>query len=312
MKMLLNSKMKYFVVLTFVILQFSGCENTPTEVANYQRQPILSAFLVNGQPFEEAWLERGAGMNDVYAMESAGIDDATMYISSLGDTLNLVPDPNVKGRYIPAAGENLIPQGLQSYRIDAWTAAPRNEHLWATSLVPGSIDENGPMEVFLVSDDLQDTTEVAEGDTLNRTMNTMVWSWNDVDSIGGFQGVIIAQTPREDLVPLDPDWEPPADPTDEDDDNYIEPFDRERARWTFMRHDQRQITIAWIFFGWEGPQKVQFNALSGAYYDYLFSLIQSKFGAVDRPEYNINGGLGIFGAYSTHSINIYMERVNIE
>lgn len=300
-------KFRSFSLFLIAVYLINGCENTPTEVENYQREPILSAFLVNGKLFEEAWLERGGGMDDYYDMEYAGIDDATMMITyGVDDTLILIPDPNSKGRYIPSDGDSLIPQGLQTYKIEAWTKAPHSEYLWATALVPGGVEDNGPMTIFLVSDDLQDTTTVANGDTLNRTMNTMVWSWNDVDSIGGFQGIIIAQTPREDLIPLDPDW----DPTDPEDS--LEVSDRERAGWTFMRHDQRQITIAWIFFEWEGPQKVIFNALSQDYYDYMFSTMQSEFGTIERPEFNINGGLGIFGAYSERSLNIYMEKVNFE
>jgi len=314
MKLVIRIQIMAMIMISLVGFGLVGCDDTPTEVDNYQRQPVLSAFLINGQPFEEAWLERGAGMNDVYDMANAGIDDATMMISNLaGDTLlNLIPDPSSKGRYIPADGEEFIPQSRQTYKIEAWTTAPQNEYLWATALVPGMVEEHGPMQVFLVSDDLMDTTIVADGDTLNRTMNTMVWSWYDIDLVGGFQGIIIAQTPREDLIPLNPDWEPPVDPLNEDDDDYIGPEDRQRAGWTFMRHDQRQITLAWIFFRWEGPQKVQFNALSGAYYDYVFSEMQAEFGAIERPEFNINGGLGIFGAYSEQSINIYMEKVDIE
>jgi hypothetical protein len=239
-------------------------------------------------------------------MITYGLIDTLTGDTLLNDTLHLEPDLNSRGRYIPAFGYELITSDYLLYRIDAWTNAPHNEHLWAYTYVPGRVEEHGPMTIFLVSDDLQDTTNVADGDTLNRTMNTMVWSWSDVDSIGGFQGLIVAQTPRDELIPLDPEW----DPTDPDDE--LEESDRERAGWTFMRYDQRQITIAWIFFEWEGPQKVQFSALSSAYYDYLFSSMQAEFGTIERPDYNINGGLGIFGAYSERHINIYMEKVDIE
>lgn len=306
-KFISMSKIITLIIYSTAIIGIIGCIDTPTEVEDYNAEPMLSAFLVNGQLFEEAWLERGSPIGAYYDMQNTGIDDATMIITSTsGDTLNLVPDPNKKGRYIPADGESLIPQGLQTYMIEAWTTPPHNEYMWAEALVPGGIEDHGPMTVFLVSDDLQDTTNVADGDTLNRNMDTMVWAWSDIDSVGGFQGVIIAQNPRDELIPLDPDWDP-NDPDDE-----LEDEDRERAGWTFMRHDQRQISIAWIFFEWEGPQKVQFNALSEDYYNFLFSTMQVDFGSIERPDFNMKGGLGIFGAYSEQIINIYMEKIEVE
>lgn len=131
-------------------------------------------------------------------------------------------------------------------------------------------------------------------------MPNMFWAWEDIDSAGGFQGLLRCLEDRDSLVPLDPDWDPVEDEIEEE--------DRNRASWAIMRDDQRMVTIPWIAFEWEGEYSIELLAITRDYYEYLYSEFRNQQGLGLKLHSNINGGLGIFGAISRYSMTIFMER----
>jgi hypothetical protein len=281
-------------------LALGGCEQTPTEVEDYQAQPVLSAFLVNGDTLREVHLERVAPLAGYYDPLRHGIVGAAITITGGGVNLVMTDDSLEPGRYVPLEGQYLVPQSLVVYRIEAVTPAPFNESLWAETCVPGRVTEHGPVEIFLEYPD-GSRVPVNDGDHLNRNMPNLIWRWNEVDSAAGFQGVALALTPRDLLVPLDPDWTP---------EDELEDTERNRLGWDHYRADQRQVNILWLAFQWEGPYLVELRALSPSYENYIFSLFRLQQGMISAPVSNIQGGgLGIFGAMSRYSIRVYLERV---
>ena len=168
-----------------VVFHLTGCEQTPTEVQDYHPEPILSGFIVNGEPVAEVYLERVAGLSSYYDPRDHGIVGAEIILYEVGgsDTLRFSDDPAYPGRYIPLMGDSLIPRGTALYRIEAQTPAPASELLWAETRVPGAVDGHGPLQTFLVNAD-SSITPVSGGDTLTRDFGTFVWVWADVDSVG--------------------------------------------------------------------------------------------------------------------------------
>lgn len=291
-----------FLLVAISMSLSAGCDNTPTEVEDYNPEPVLSAFLCNGEPVTEVFLERVAPLLDYYEFENNGITGALITISGAGDTLHFIDDEHMRGRYIPAPGESLIPLGLVTYRIEVVTPAPHNEYIWAETLVPGQIEEHGPVQINL-EDEMGNVYQVQEGDTLNRMMPNMIWHWSDVDSAAGFQGIALSLADRDSLISLDPGWDP-DDPDDE-----LEDYQKQRVNYQVMRFDQRSVKIIWLAFHWEGPYRVELLAISQSYWDYLFSMMRVDQGLINNVPTNINGGTGIFAAISKFSMNIYMEKV---
>jgi hypothetical protein len=281
--------------LSLIVLFFIGCANQPTEVEKYNPEPVLSAYLYNGEPVNEVFLERVAPFNPSYNPRNSGITSATIRIFGGGDTLELTDDPAYHGRYVPASGQSLTPRGKTRYRIEART--PANEFLWAETVVP---DTFGWVDIFLV-DREGHRYPVGEGDTLTRDDPNMYWAWSPCDSAGGYTGSIVAQTHRDSLVPLDPEWDPETDS--------VEVENRTRAGFVVMRDDQHVVSIAWIFFQWEGWQRVELMAVSRDYYDYMFSTMRVDQGLIEAPITNMHGGLGIFSGMSRKSMMIYMKKV---
>ena len=285
----------------------TGCEDQPTEVEKYDPQPFLFAYLTNGEPIDEVFLERGTSLFEEYNVENAAISDAEIKIIELGDdgidrvdSIMFDEDYQQPGRYIPEAGAEMIPKGKTYYRIEATT--PQGEFLWSETAVPDTFQM---VEVVLI-DNIGNETLVEEGDTLTRNDPNMYWRW-DIDTtggcVGGFAGLIVAETPRDSLVPLDPDWDP-NDPDDE-----LEDDERGAAGWTVFRYDARWTTIAWVFFNWAGPNRIELQAISAEYYDYLFSSFRVMQGLLENPIFNVEGGYGIFAGMSKKSFLVYMKRV---
>ncbi len=282
------------IISTFLIY---GCETQPTEVEKYHPQAQLTCYLFNGRPVEEAYLERVASIYVPYKNTNHGITNADIRIFGGGDTLRLTDDPNKSGRYIPVSGQSLTPKGKTRYRIEAYI--PGGEFLWAETVVPDSFTN---VNIYQIMDDGSRRT-VSDGDTFTRLDPAMYWEWNSVDSAGGYCGLILALTPRDSLVELDPDSEPL--------DDSVNTEEYSRAAFTVMRSDQNFITIAWLFFEWAGPHRIEIMAISQDYYDYLFTSLRVQQGLIAEPQWNVHGGIGMFSGVSSYSISIFMKRVEI-
>ncbi len=290
---------KSFVCLSlilFLTLLFSGCEDNPTELEDYDPEPVLSAFLENGEALEEIWLERVAPLEGVYDPLDHGITGADVRIFGGGDTLRMVDDPQKPGRYVPETGMELIPRDWVEYRIEITTL--QDEFLWAETVMPLKLDT----VAVVLADEEGNIFPVTEGDALNRNMPNMFWMW-ETDTAHGFIGQITNLRDLDELVPLDPDWDP-NDPDDE-----LEIAQKGRHGFTIMRHDARVITIPWVFFRWEGPTLIELYSISDDYWQYLFTLMRTYQGLIANIHTNVHGGLGIFGARAGQGFEVYMKKV---
>jgi hypothetical protein len=267
----------------------AGCGDQPTEVEDYEREPVLSAFLTNGQPVDQVYLERVAPLDAYYDPEDHGITGAELVVFPVGggDTLLLENDPDVPGHYLAPAGADWRPAGTARYRLEAYKENDE-VNVWAETVVPDTFS----IEVLPAA---------AVGDTVTRLDPNFVLRWTDADSAGGFILNVICLTPEDSLVPLDPDFDPEEDEVDED----YPP----RSQMEFMRYDQREATLPWYLFQYEGPHRVDLLAVSALYYEYVTTLFRVGQGqGADIPS-NVSGGLGIFAGTTSRSFEVYVKRV---
>lgn len=283
--------------LSLTLLFLWGCEQQPTEVEHYAPQPILSAFLVCGEPIQEVFLERVSSLYKPYDFSQSGIRGAQIVITGMGSRLRLVDDPLQPGRYIPAPGEELIPQPKGYYSIEART--PQGEILTASATVP---DTFSAQLLYLLYPD-GNRVPVHDGDTLHRLLPTLWWEWAPVDSAGGYILLAQALSHPDSLLPLDPDFDPSTDSLPDE--------MKDRSAWWIMRDDQSRVTIPWIFFQFAGPYRLTLMAANRDYYLYTLTTMQAQFGYLRFPHTNIRGGLGIFGAISKASYQVFLKRVEL-
>jgi len=268
-----------FVVSSLVL---SGCESTPTEVRDYDPEPVLTAYLVRGEPVHEVYLQRVAPLQGFYRPEDYGIVGAEMVLSRVDgtDSLRFHDDPAERGHYLPD-DSTWVPQGTIRYRIEARFG---DERLWAETVVPNGFD-------------LDVLPQPVEGDTLTRDDPNILLQWSASDSAGGYTFNIMSLADEDSLIPLDPDY----DPEDADEDSLA------RSGGWMMREDQRMLTIPWIMFYWTGPYRMSVMAVTKEYYDYSFAWMRIASGIEMTPPTNIHGGIGIFAGLSRHQFEFYMK-----
>ena len=272
-----------------LLLAFSGCEDNPAELEDYDPEPILTAFLFNGEPFGEIYLERVAPLYGYYQPEENGIADAQIIIFKSDpprDTVEFAYSGN-GGIYLPIiTGTSLdTVQGITNYRIEALT--PQGEFLWAETVVPDTFTlEISPYTL------LNDTIPIP----LNWSAPEINLDWTGADSAGGYIFNSTCLTPIDSLQWLDPDYD--------DDEIDEEPY---RLLQDIYIESARSSVIPWFFYEFVGWHKIEFQAASTDYVEYLCSIIYAPPEGFNQ-QYNVHGGLGIFSGLSSHSFYLYMQR----
>lgn len=259
-----------------------GCDSVPTEVKDYDPQPVLTAYLVRGEPVREVYLQRVAPLTGFYDPRDHGIAGAEMILTRIDvpDTLRLHDDPEERGHYV-SDDTTWVPVGAARYRIEARFG---DEHVWAETVIPDTFD----LQVF---------PRPVAGDTLTRDDPNMILFWSPSDSAGGYAFNIMSLAPKDSLTPLDPDY----DPKDAEADSSVQ-----SAGW-IMRNDQRVLTVPWIIFHWAGPYRMSVMAVTKEYYEYAFAWMRISGGLEVVPPTNIKGGMGIFAGFSRHQFEFYMK-----
>lgn len=299
--------------LMMTVFFFTGCEENPTESEDFDPVPTLYSFIETGAPVDTVNLLWTGTYGAYYDPANLGIEDAyiVMYpvLDENGDSLNSIDNPDFQvlyfdgapgrenyGEYVPTTAD-YRPVGRWTYRLEARKKS-EGVDLWAETCAPDTFN-------FFAAARSNPFTPVAiDGDTLTREDDEIFINWTESAEAQGFVLGIIAETPRDHLIPLDPDWDP-NDPDDE-----LEPADLQRHNWTIARYDQRSMTIGWIFFQWSGWNRLYISAASPDYFDYMYTLLQEQNPSwKNNPTYNVRGGLGVFGATYTHEFNIFLERV---
>jgi hypothetical protein len=274
-----------------------GCESQPTEVQDYQPQAVLAAYLANGEPVSQIYLQWVAPLQGYYQLNNLGIPGCDMMIFPLDDpltqdTLRLVqhPDPDSTWIYVPALGETpLIPQSRVHYRIEVKKPSEGID-IWSETVIPDSFN-------LWVNGVRWDSVQT---DTMTREDPNIILTWNTPDSVGGYAFFTRALTSIDSIVTLDPDEIPGVDSLDTAEVSLV-------SYW-MCRFDQVVQPMPWMLFNWAGPTTVEMQAGAPAYNDYITSLFRASQGFPIQYDTNIHGGLGIFGGLSRRKFEVVMER----
>ncbi len=296
------------LILMLAAFILTGCEDNPSEADDFEPQASLFFFAQPGAPLDTLRLEWTEAYNKNYDRSNLGIENADVIlypildgdssaVDSAGQVLRFIDAPGRDGYgdYIPA-DPNYRVNPTWSYRLEASKPAD-GVNVWAETCIPDTFSFYAAFK----SDPL--TPVNIDSMSLTREDDEVFINWSESAGARGFVLGIVAQTPRDELIPLDPEWDP------DDPDDQFEDYELQRHNWTFARYDQRSMTIAWIFFEWSGWNELYINAASESYYMYMFSVImQQDPSFTQNPEWNVHGGIGVFGGYSQHKFNIFLER----
>ena len=287
-----------FALIVMTLLIITGCDPSPTEVVDYEPEAQLTAFLHTGEAVDMINLHWVGRFNQYYDRRDLGIVNASVKIfpvkdadGSTSDTTGRVcyftDHPDSIGDYVPTSV--YIPEGMVRYRIEVRKPSD-GINLWAETTSPDTFS----FQIFQNGEAVD-----VDGDTLTREMPDLFIRWTESAGAEGYQAGILATGDPDTLLPLDPNF----DPTDE---NQVEMYeDAGYYNYTVAPDYQLSMTIAWLFFTWEGPTRIDIRACSKEYYDYYFS---SLMGGSQNPVMNVHGGVGMFGATAVNTFEVFMDR----
>jgi hypothetical protein len=298
------------VMSSLLLIMTTGCEDDPSELEEYDPDPVLTAFLFNGQPVDTVMVEWIGTFHGHHDPTQLGISDAEVVLYPVLDADGTAADSSGNalyfhytgpgGAYVPDVN-NYIPQAGVRYALSA--VSPDME-MYAETTMPDTFSTTVFQGGNVVNIDPA-TREVqgARGDTLSRTDEELFFRWSDAEDAGGYLLGIHSTGDPEDIRPLDPEF----DPTDEDQVEFWEEVPR--FVYTPAPDYQNAVTLAWIYLNWSGPTNVMIQACSEEYYLYMFTSLTFNQGpGSDTNTYtNVQGGLGIFGALTLKEFKITME-----
>jgi hypothetical protein len=283
------------------MLLLAGCETQPTEMEDYQLEPVLNAYLVNGEPVNQIFLQWTAPLQGYYTLNTLGISDqpdCEMKIRVLDGAeagkeyfFKQHDSPDSTWIYVPRDADTLRPQSRVHYRIEVRKPSEKID-VWAETVVPGTFDlgVNGiPVNVFPANTNL------------TREDPNILLNWSIPDSVGGFVIITRALTDLYSIVPLDPEFEIGVDTVDHAEASLV-------SYW-MCRYDQILQPVPWMLFSWAGPTTVEMQAAAPGYNDYVTSLWRASMGFPIEYVSNVHGGIGIFGGLSRKKFEVVMERV---
>ncbi len=331
----MNIKAALFILVMGLMVTIVGCDSEPTEVEDYDPEPVLFAYIETTKPFQMItleWVNKDIG--SVYIPYETGITGADVKIFPIADTNGVFDSTQMehytmtfthgptngaegRGHYYPDLTGTEIDtvRPTWTYRIEVTKGDEVD--MWAETTVPDTFtvvcSNHQQLNDFwnIEPDDPQELPDSFM--TFNREMDpfNFEWSlpWYNVDyggdPVGGYVFNIVALTDTSELERLDPDWDP------NDPDDAIEEDEMWRAGIGWSPDYFDYFNVLWIFFDWAGPHRLDIMACSVEYSRYVLShfIGNPTSGEVTRPEKYMNGGLGCFGAITKHSVYIQMERV---
>lgn len=266
---------------------------------------VVDSVLVVGKPFPGVWLRRTGDGAEVYDADRAAERNATVVIRGGGLDVTYQTG-NAAGLYVPPPSLQATVQPTTSYDLEIVTQ--RGETLTARTTTPPQVE----IAQWLLLE--------ADGETVRRELATFeeegdgVFDENQLNYIDGllearFQGDIHDVGYQIAVIAREPD-EFVIDTSGLDEEDLAE-FDAVGTSPIFSGED-RFFRLPWFAIYYAGPHVIRIYAVDDNWRSLVTNVPEiydngGNFGGnigdgVDRPDFAVEGGIGLFGSASVDSI----------
>jgi hypothetical protein len=267
--------------------------------------PVVDALLTVGQPMPRILLSRTQPPDQPYSFEAAAIRDAlVMVIRADGDTTRYA-EQSLVGFYDPitAPADTVLPDT----RYDLVVATDRGERITASTTTPAAISVS---EWVLLAglgnpEDRTLRTFAELGDAVyDAPENQLVYAEGVLDArldpvvTPGFQLALFSLDLGSDFV-IDPPF------FDEEDFANLE----RNGSSPVLEAENGAISLPWFAVYFEGRHLYKVKSLDANTFDLVRSTPQTGFSVggnagdnFERPIYNVDGGIGLFGSVAVDSV----------
>jgi hypothetical protein len=273
---------------------------------------VVDAVLVVGKPLPEIVLSRAIAPDGEFSIGAAAESRAIMELTVEPDGPVVEYVYSLRHPYfVPEddyAGLIVLPRTTYTLRI----VTIEDERLFAQTTTPGEFS----VDRWLLLDDT--------GTTVQRTLRTFEELGEGVyfapeNQLVYTQGLLEGEFVRSPDTPgyhvgifsLDPESDFVIDPAFFEDDDFAE-LERTISSPAFEWLDGR-VRLPWFAIFFQGRYKIKVFAVDENWYRLILTLpeFQSGFGGnvgdfFNRPSFNIEGGIGLFGSASVDSVGFFI------
>lgn len=265
-----------------------SCEETPT-AEGYRKEVVVNGTLFAGHNVDTVWLNWTGYVDKFYDPKALAISGASVVIQGVDVAYydSLVYDSSNPGRYYSANPANKI-EPTKTYRITITTPAPDVRVVTAQTTVPDTFS--------IVYSTLQN------GDTLkyNLLAPAHKFAW----SSSNFQATYL---PTISYLDSNAAMIPKAFYGDTTSKDFQRP---PKVGYRIgLPKDQTNSDLPWVFLSYFGNVQFDVYAVDFNYSDFINQVIPAQGGELREIRYNIQGGIGVFGAKTKASggFKIYLK-----
>lgn len=298
--------MKYYTLLLLSFaLVLSSCD--PYTQDDYEEYYVVESYLIANALLPEVRLSTTVPADAFYDFEEAAINDAGVEIQLLESG----PGSNIElswsyrydtpGIYVPELDHNVIPG--RTYKLDIIFPGT-SERITSTATVP---------EAFEIIGEVQDSIVYQSTEQLEFTLSAS--SYPNRQNIYVFNAISL-QPFSENLTPFYAELLSDSDEPEED----LEEFANNssgiinESGFEFNPDGSATVQYPWIGVAFYGDNLIVANTIDDNVYDFIRSQETQLGGSTLSPGeiqnviYNIEGGIGVFGALASDTVQVYIKR----
>ncbi|SMO97768.1 DUF4249 family protein [Gracilimonas mengyeensis] len=284
-----------------------SCETYPQD--DYEEYYVVEAYLVADRQLPHVRLSKTVPADEVYDFSQAAINNANVAIqllesgpeSTVEQTYSYSFSMQNPGIYWADVSHHVLPS--RTYRLHI-TFPDSDDEITATTIIPGGFD---------ILEGVRDTIVYQSSEQLEITVSE--------SSYPGRQNIFIfnalSDNPvAENLTPVYFDFYEDGDEDPEDLELFANNSSGIINEGNFEKNPDGSITIdyPWIGIAYYGENKIVANTLDDNIYDFIRSQEVQLGGSTLSPGeiqnviYNIEGGIGVFGALASDTVETFVKR----
>ncbi|WP_103664420.1 DUF4249 family protein [Gracilimonas amylolytica] len=293
-----------FILLAFVLL-VSACD--PYAQDEYEEYYVVESYLVANALLPEVRLSTTVPADAFYDFEEAAVNDANIEIQLLESGAESSVEQSwsyrydAPGIYVPEVDHNVIPG--RTYKLDI-TLPATSEKITSTTTVP---------EAFQIIGAVPDSIFYQATDQLEFTLSA--------SSYPGRQNIYVfnAVSLRPFSANLTPFYSELIAESDEPEQDLEELANNSsgiinESGFEFNPDGSATVQYPWIGIAFFEDNLIVANTIDDNVYDFIRSQETQLGGSTLSPGeiqniiYNIEGGIGVFGALASDTVQVYIKR----
>lgn len=309
--------LRTYIALAALGVAVAGCNlfSPVDDVHRPDTEAVFSAFLTPGAAVEVT-LRSTVPLTEYYPfkpVDDYAIHDAVVIITENGALHTLTEDAQRPGVYVKPG---LVADTLVTYSVDVTFPAGQSHpfedrHLTSSTTVPGQVrlavelsasqeSKGGSLDNLVFPKRLADPERFG----ITSALTPVRARWTDAAEAAGYLiGTVAHDTAGTSLL-RKWDWDEWKDGA------FSSPADRQfvQTNGFVALPDSMSAEMVWFLFRYQGRHEIIVYATDSGYHNYFRTTVQgagqSGADADTGPALNVRGGLGVFGSFTTDTIEV--------